>query len=385
MSTTSPDCNKTKRRKYSEGSDSSFLSGTTSVDALSETGVKPTMDTDKCQVDFAQREGEVITDGRFTVGKSEVTRYPTTIPPIIESMTADEKTQRRKVRNRISAQQHRERQRKYVGTLNELVQTKNMEIENLSRKIDEISKKYEEMLHDIRQKHTLALEKIAVMKEYMVPKPQANGDGHGTVLQLHLDEEPVSSSDNLMKCLMALEDESAALACPHMLMENLAPINMMSHGDSSSDAEIPSTFGSDCQQSQPFPGVVDLFDCETLNPLTPLAPLDPLDYCQYPDYVGIATTEPVKNVTYSPICKYEELDVEVAAQSVECSDTLLPPTQCVSSPSLPRAGGRLRMCSMLPILLGVSTLGMLCFSSLTQVCFGKGKTYKKYICVRLLL
>ncbi len=384
MSTTSSDCNKRKRRKDSEGSENSSLSGISSLDTLSETDFIPARDTDGCQVDFTQRGGEVITDGRFTVGESEVTRSLMTLQPIVESMTADERTRRRKIRNRISAQQHRERQRKYIGTLNESVQMKNVEIEKLSRKIVEITKEYEEMLHGIRQKYTLALEQITAMEECMAPKPRANGDGHGTVHERHLGEETISSSDNLMKSLMALEDEPAALLPPFTLMEDLVPVNVMSHGDSSSDTETPSTIRSHCEQLQPVTGSVNQFDS-----LAHLDLLGRLDYSQFFDNVGIATTEPVENDTHSPICKHEELDVEVAAQPVECSGTLSPPTQRVlsQSPSLPRAGRSLRMCSVLSMLLGVSTLGMLCFfSSSPQVCFGKGKEIKKNIsCFRLLL
>ncbi len=322
---------------------------------------KAEKDTDDCQFVFSHKKKEQIMGyglkaGNSTAARSKEISYPS-VPPIEKGMTPAERKQRRKIRNRISAQQHRERHREYIGTLNELIEKQIKEIDELTNKIDSFNKEHDKELEDIKEKYASALKEIEVMKNCIILQYRANGfDSRGTSLCSCVSEEFAMYNDEFLDGMMNLGGELVASPLhPTVVADGttaVAPVCFNIDSDIQDNYETISEVlkHSGDRMSESSADVANTrFDCDGSYPLS-----------------FWESRGNVENVG---------TDVEAATPPMECIGRQSPKmcsvtatSSAVIEPSMEHQRSWLR--STVPLyLLGVATLGLICFSgTLTNVC-----------------
>ncbi len=368
---TKSDCNKHKRQRgyTEEGHSDSSSSAKTSSGTLSDyTDEPPMKDVDECQAGSSLNERGVITYDSFTIGESKVT-YPT-IPPVNKDMSSADRKERRRLRNRISAQQHRERQRTYVDTLKEQIDKRDLEIDKLIRRVESIKKEHEEKLCDIHKRHACELKQILTMKDRTTIQLCASDEYDVSKKASVMTKWPQSAADRLSDGKSNSERASSPLIS-FILADRSRSSNDYSSGN---DMEHVT-----CSHGQLPPSLIDsMYGAPEYTNLGPLHLSSESTSSEGP----LLFPEACGNVFVNPQClENVEPDVEVANQLIECADhyralvaensSKLPPlplpTQNASRSTYRRPGG----ChSVISLLLGAVTLGLFCFSSLTQVCVG---------------
>jgi hypothetical protein len=117
------------------------------------------------------------------------------------NLSPEERRQRRKIRNRMSAQLHRERQRKHVEELEKQLQEKDTEIEILRGELGSVQEAHQRALQEIRELHEMISSGISGMNEQDLMEELATVDFSEPMNEEEEEEEhhsdlhPTSSSE----------------------------------------------------------------------------------------------------------------------------------------------------------------------------------------------